>query len=167
MIEKKIVARSRLRSTIDPPPKELPPPPMPKAPERPASLPECRSTRKIRMTEMKTWTTERNVYTAADLRELAAGLHLVEAAQDLHRLAAQLRVLAVEVLLGLSLPAARSSCASRISRYLASRRASRSASSGSSPAWARRAVAERPQHEGRHAGEQDDAEEDLHGVGLA
>ena len=46
---KKTVARSRLRSTIEPPPKELPPPPMPKAPERPASFPECSRIRKIRM----------------------------------------------------------------------------------------------------------------------
>lgn len=64
---KKTVARSRLRSTIEPPPIELPPPPIPKAPERPASLPECRSTRKIRTTEMVTWMTLRNVYTKGSL----------------------------------------------------------------------------------------------------
>src|SRR5215468_9964490 len=51
---KKMVHRVRFRSTSDPPPKELPPPPIPNAPERPASLPECRSTRKMRITDMMT-----------------------------------------------------------------------------------------------------------------
>jgi hypothetical protein len=58
---KKIVQRSRLRSTSEPPPKALPDWPIPKAPESPVSLPEWRSTRKIRTTEMITWITPRKV----------------------------------------------------------------------------------------------------------
>src|SRR6476659_7770609 len=121
---KKTVARSRLRSTMEPPPNELPPPPMPKAPESPASLPECRSTRKIRTTEMMTWTTPRIVYTGGEFRRrpLAAsgagevakrpaghsldvsgsvlGLELVELPHQLDRLASQLGVDAPEVGIG-------------------------------------------------------------------
>ena len=57
----RMVQRSRLRSISEPP--VVPPAtPTPKAPDMPASLPECSSTRKIRTTAMKTWTTERTVY---------------------------------------------------------------------------------------------------------
>jgi hypothetical protein len=48
-----IVQRLRLRSTSDPLPSALPPP-TPKAPERPASLPECMRIRAIRTIEKKT-----------------------------------------------------------------------------------------------------------------
>ena len=64
-IAKPIVQRSRLRSTSEPPPNGPAPVPTPKAPERPESFPECRSTRKISITEMKTWTTERIEFHAA------------------------------------------------------------------------------------------------------
>jgi hypothetical protein len=53
----------RLRSTSDPPPRGPAPLPTPKAPESPASFPECMSTRKIRTIESATWTTARIVYT--------------------------------------------------------------------------------------------------------
>jgi hypothetical protein len=57
----RIVQRSRLRSMSEPP--VVPPAtPTPKAPDIPASFPECSSTRKIRTTAMKTWTTERTAY---------------------------------------------------------------------------------------------------------
>jgi hypothetical protein len=58
-IAKPIVQRFRLRSTSEPPPSGPWPVPTPKAPERPASFPECMSTRKIRTIEMKTCTTEK------------------------------------------------------------------------------------------------------------
>jgi hypothetical protein len=54
-----------LRSTSEPPPNGPAPVPTPKAPDSPASFPECISTRKITTTEMKTWTTERIVLIAA------------------------------------------------------------------------------------------------------
>ena len=63
---KKIVQRLRLRSTIDPPPSGPAPVPTPKAPDRPESFPECMSTRKMRMTAMTTWMTDRIVSTASD-----------------------------------------------------------------------------------------------------
>ena len=53
-IPKTTVQRSRFRSTGDPPPKELPDWPMPNAPDRPASLPECRRTRRSGPREMIT-----------------------------------------------------------------------------------------------------------------
>src|SRR5262245_16233461 len=53
-IAKKIVQRLRFRSTIEPPPSGPVPLPTPKAPERPESLPECISTRKIRTTDITT-----------------------------------------------------------------------------------------------------------------
>ena len=59
-IAKPTVQRFRLRSTSEPPPSGPWPVPTPKAPERPASLPECMSTRKIRTTEMATWMTEKS-----------------------------------------------------------------------------------------------------------
>src|SRR4051795_13188824 len=54
----RIVQRSRLRS-ISEPPLEPPATPTPNAPDIPASLPECRSTRKITATARKTWMTAR------------------------------------------------------------------------------------------------------------
>ena len=68
-IAKKTVHRSRFRSTSEPPPKALPPPPMPNAPERPASFPEWRRTSTIRMNDTNTWTTSRIASIGADLRE--------------------------------------------------------------------------------------------------
>ena len=62
-IAKKIVQRLRLRSTIEPPPSGPVPLPTPKAPDRPESLPECISTRKITITAIATWRTERIVST--------------------------------------------------------------------------------------------------------
>ena len=59
---KMIVQRSRLRSMSEPPTLLPPPVPTPKAPDMPASFPECRRIRKIRPTAMKTWTTESTVY---------------------------------------------------------------------------------------------------------
>ena len=59
---KMIVQRSRLRSMSEPPALLPPPVPTPKAPDMPASFPECRRIRKIRPTAMKTWTTESTVY---------------------------------------------------------------------------------------------------------
>src|SRR5205807_4706705 len=67
---KKIVQRLRLRSTIDPPPSGPVPLPTPKAPDRPESLPECISTRKMTITAMATSRTERTVSTR---RRLARG----------------------------------------------------------------------------------------------
>ena len=49
------VQRFRLRSTSEPPPSGPEPPPTPKAPERPASLPECSSTRTMRVTDRMIW----------------------------------------------------------------------------------------------------------------
>ena len=60
-IAKKIVQRLRLRSTIEPPPSGPVPLPTPKAPERPESLPECSSTRKITISERATWRIEKSV----------------------------------------------------------------------------------------------------------
>ena len=51
---KKIVQRFRLRSTIEPPPSGPAPLPTPKAPDSPASFPECMSTRKMTMTAITT-----------------------------------------------------------------------------------------------------------------
>src|SRR5215210_4209458 len=130
---KKIVQRVRFRSTSEPPPKELPPPPMPKAPESPASLPECRSTRKIRTTEMITSTTLSTVamggsvgapqrWPAARSRSIRLRISIASA-----RSSASSRRKSSSV----SLPAAWSASASRIWRYLARLRASRSASSAS------------------------------------
>ena len=56
---KKTVQRFRLRSTSEPPPNGPEPVPTPNAPDRPASFPECRSTRKMTTTDRTTWTTER------------------------------------------------------------------------------------------------------------
>ena len=58
-IAKKTVQRLRLRSTIEPPPSGPVPLPTPNAPDRPESLPECISTRKMRTTAMMTCRTER------------------------------------------------------------------------------------------------------------
>src|SRR3954454_9240301 len=79
-----IVQRFRLRSTSEPPPSGPAPVPTPNAPDRPASFPECMSTRKIRTTEMKTWTTERMTSMAGML-----AVRLVQGPQDLYRLGAQ------------------------------------------------------------------------------
>jgi len=67
-IAKKIVQRFKFRSTIEPPPSGPVPLPTPNAPERPASLPECISTRKITITEMSTCRTENIVSTALAYR---------------------------------------------------------------------------------------------------
>src|SRR3954451_22647284 len=113
---KKIVQRSRLRS-ISEPPDEPPAVPTPNAPDIPASFPECRRIRKIRITETKTcrtesadWSIARPGYYAKGPASprggaLAAGgsatsdalgtlvggrgWEIVERAQDHHRLAAQ------------------------------------------------------------------------------
>jgi O-acetylserine/cysteine efflux transporter len=62
-IANRMVQRSRLRSISEPP--VVPPAtPTPKAPDIPASFPECRSTRKISTTAMKTCATESTVYIA-------------------------------------------------------------------------------------------------------
>src|SRR6476646_5797936 len=102
----KTVARVRLRSTIEPPPSELPPPPTPKAPERPASFPECSRIRKIRTTEKSTCRTLRNVYMAASLAlrdffpRLARPVAVLDPVEDLHRLLAEFGVEQGEVLVG-------------------------------------------------------------------
>ena len=57
------VQRLRLRSTIDPPPRGPAPVPTPKAPERPASLPECIRISSTSTTEMATWMMESIVST--------------------------------------------------------------------------------------------------------
>ena len=58
-IESATVQRFRLRSTSEPPPSEPWPVPTPKAPDRPASFPECMSTRKITTIDRKTQSAER------------------------------------------------------------------------------------------------------------
>src|SRR4051794_20867661 len=99
-IPKKIVQRVRFRSTSEPPPKELPPPPMPNAPERPESLPECRSTRKIRITEMITSTTLSTVATGRECRSAPGlGPGPVDPLQDLDRLGTELGIEQPEVLI--------------------------------------------------------------------
>ena len=95
-----IVQRFRFRSTSEPPPNGPPPaPPIPNAPDRPASLPECSSTRKISTTREKTWKTSRTAYIGAQilaerrpsLRRPALVDQLVDLLQDLDRLAAAAR----------------------------------------------------------------------------
>ncbi len=116
-------------------------PPMPKAPERPASLPECRSTRKISTTAMITWMTAKNVNTGAGSLALLdffrlAGVGAVAVAvpspfaRSRRRGSPALRA-AARRRPGRSprrraCRSAWSSSASRISRYLASLRASAS-----------------------------------------
>src|SRR5262245_37863742 len=98
---KKMVQRVRFRSTREPPPKELPPPPMPKAPERPASLPEWSSTRKIRITDMITSIALSTVCMGGSVEKvLLARLRIsqpVDSLQDRDRLRSQLPVEAAEV----------------------------------------------------------------------
>jgi drug/metabolite transporter (DMT)-like permease len=60
------VQRFRLRSTSEPPPNGPAPVPTPNAPDSPASLPECISTRKISTTAISTWRAERNGTTIYD-----------------------------------------------------------------------------------------------------
>src|SRR4051812_37911484 len=65
-IAKAIVQRLRLRSTSEPPPSGPCPLPTPKAPDSPASFPECMRIRKIRTTQITTWRTERISSIAVD-----------------------------------------------------------------------------------------------------
>lgn len=102
------VARSKFFSTIEPPPTPLPPPPpTPKAPESPASFPECSRMRKIKTTAKITWMTLKSVNTERSLALLdffrLAGARPVpvltlDAIEDLQRLAAKLGVEDGEVL---------------------------------------------------------------------
>src|SRR5215218_8473718 len=93
---KKMVHLVRFRSTSEPPPKALPPPPMPNAPERPASLPEWSSTRKMRITEMKTSITLSTVAMGGSLEGLVvvgpARPETVDPLQDRDRLGSELTV---------------------------------------------------------------------------
>src|SRR3954454_23430565 len=91
------VQRLRLRSTSEPPPSGPLPVPTPKAPDSPASFPECMSPRKIRKTQMATWVTDgMNSIAHPSLAGLPLGgchrRHRVELAQDVHRLRPQLAV---------------------------------------------------------------------------
>src|SRR6185436_7816309 len=93
-----MVQRVRLRSMSDPP--VLPPAtPTPNAPDMPASLPECSRMSRIRITLMKTCTTERTVYIGRSGYYGRYG-RLVEAVQQVHRLAPQLAVERAPVGLG-------------------------------------------------------------------
>src|SRR5215207_8393814 len=87
---KKMVHLVRFRSTSEPPPKALPPPPMPNAPERPASLPEWSSTRKIRITEIRTSTTLSTVAMGGSLEVVASGGPVIAAAGGRDRIVAPL-----------------------------------------------------------------------------
>src|SRR4051812_2656339 len=83
---KKTVQRFRLRSTSDPLPSWLPPP-TPKAPDRPASLPECMRINAIRMIEKKTCVALKKACTVSSL-----AAEFVELAQEFHSLGLQFRV---------------------------------------------------------------------------
>src|SRR4051812_16047925 len=94
-----IVQRLRLRSTSEPPPSEPWPEPTPKAPERPASFPECMSTRKISTTLMMTCTTLRIVSSIAPQRLVVVGAERIQATEQLDGLRAQLAVDGLPVVL--------------------------------------------------------------------
>src|ERR1700689_2223919 len=70
---KKIVQRLRFRSTSEPPPSGPVPLPTPNAPDKPESLPECISTKKIRTTAKMTCSTERTASTRQEYRVALAG----------------------------------------------------------------------------------------------
>src|SRR3954447_26980428 len=90
------VQRFRLRSTSEPPPNGPAPGPTPKAPDSPASFPECMRIRKTTPTARNTWKTERTVY----IRGPILATELVQLAQDLDRVGAQLAVEGAMVLRG-------------------------------------------------------------------
>src|SRR5215210_6304729 len=98
-----IVQRVRLRSTSAPPPKRPAPVPTPKAPDRPASLPECSSTRTISTTDRKIWRMLRTSSTQAErssaLRR-SPPLERVQLLEDGDRLGTQLAVGRAVVALG-------------------------------------------------------------------
>src|SRR4051812_8804610 len=80
-----IVQRSRLRS-ISEPPVEPPAAPTPNAPDIPASLPECSSTRKMTPTEIRTCRRLRMVWTMGGL---GWRLQPVQSLEQFDRLGAQ------------------------------------------------------------------------------
>src|SRR3954471_12294362 len=80
------VQRFKLRSTSEPLPSALPPP-TPKAPDRPASLPECMRINAIRMIEKKTCVALKKACTVSSL-----AVEFVELAQEFHCLRLQFRV---------------------------------------------------------------------------
>src|SRR3954464_4862177 len=92
-IAKPTVQRFRLRSPSEPPPSEPCPVPTPKAPDRPASLPECMSTSRIRPTDRPIWMTEKS----SSMRSRG---YPVELAQDRDGLGARAAVLGEVVLVG-------------------------------------------------------------------
>src|SRR5437763_9230118 len=83
------VQRFRLRSTSEPPPNGPAPVPTPKAPDSPASLPECIRIRKIRTTQMNTCRMPRSVVIGPDGSGHSSLAGAIERVQDLHRLRAQ------------------------------------------------------------------------------
>src|SRR3954466_6098199 len=84
-IANRMVQRSRLRSISVPP--EVPPAsPTPNAPDMPASLPECSSTRKITPTERKTSGKARR---ERIMPRLAERVELVQPLEQVDRLGAQ------------------------------------------------------------------------------
>src|SRR4051812_34238347 len=101
-IAKPTVQRLRLRSTSEPPPSGPCPVPTPKAPDSPASFPECMRIRKIRTMQIATWMTERMSSIAVDGTGLsvARSAERVQAAQQLHRLGPQLAIERAPVGLG-------------------------------------------------------------------